>query len=652
MKQKGALWRWRAHRYIQATWVTLGLAAVLGLVEPFFGDIPPVSPFLLGVMFATWQGGFRVGLFATLLSVLAHWLFFHPSVRFPAILDAYEGPRILMLLVMGGALSRAIAHLRTAERRALALSLRQARRLERELAERGRVAEALRQSEERYRAVVEDQTEVIARFTPDGTLTFVNEVYCRFFGKSYGELVGHKWHPRVVAEDVALIEAELATLSIVQPVVAIENRVYSGAGRIHWMQFINRGLFDAEGGLLGVQCVGRDITGLKQAEAELRESQERLTLALEAAEMGVWSWDVVTDAVYWSPECFRIYGYPEFDGTAAAFGRLLHPDDAGAVWRAVERALAGIDGYAVEFRAIRPDGRVVWLSKRAQIGRDPEGRPLRMVGTVQDITRRKEVEAERESLQRQLQQAQHMEAIGRLTGGIAHDFNNILASILGYTGLALDRHVPDPHGKLAEYLRQIKTAGERARDLVAKMLAYSRDGEARALPPLAPGPLVAEVIGMLESVMPPGVEVRADLDPAVPDILIEPVDFHQVLTNLALNARDAIGEAGRIDIVLRRVAVDAGCAACHRRVRGGFVELSVADSGTGIEDGVLPRIFEPFFTTKPLGKGTGMGLPVVLGIVHHAGGHILVESPPGTGAVFRLLFPPVSGEDRGLSDTT
>lgn len=246
---------------------------------------------------------------------------------------------------------------------------------------------------------------------------------------------------------------------------------------------------------------------------------------------------------------------------------------------------------------------------------------------------------EYQNTQRQLQQARKMEAIGHLTGGIAHDFNNILASIMGYTSLALDRYVDDRDSKLGQYLQEVYQAGERARDLVAQMLAFSRNsgGKARLL---ALPPLVNEVVRMLSATLPSDIRITTEVEKNLPWTIIDPIQLHQIIMNLCINARDAIQNHGRIQIKLQRnVISDYQCMSCHGYIDGDFVELSIEDTGSGIKPDIIPYIFDPFFTTKDIGKGTGMGLPTVHGIVHKYGGHILVQNSPTGGALFKIFLP-------------
>ncbi len=263
---------------------------------------------------------------------------------------------------------------------------------------------------------------------------------------------------------------------------------------------------------------------------------------------------------------------------------------------------------------------------------------------------------ERVQLNNQLQQAQKMETIGQLTGGIAHDFNNILASILGFTNMALQRFVTDDQPKLKEYLRHVVQAGERARDLVSQMLVFSRTGTDNA-GPVHLLPVIKEVTNMLKATLPSSITLKMTIADDVPVMIINPVHIQQILMNLCINARDAIGDKGSIDIGVRvreTVKNDLSvnddehrdhpsgclCDSCQDAIQeGGYIELSVSDTGSGIREDKLKRIFEPFFTTKDVGKGSGMGLSMVHGLVHKYGGHICVDTKEGQGTTFRLLFP-------------
>jgi signal transduction histidine kinase len=237
-----------------------------------------------------------------------------------------------------------------------------------------------------------------------------------------------------------------------------------------------------------------------------------------------------------------------------------------------------------------------------------------------------------------------MEAIGQLTGGIAHDFNNILTSIVGYVTLAAERDGAARDAKLAGYLEQATRSCRRARDLIQQMLTFSR-GRRSARQPVDLMRLVTESARLLHSSMPATLDLQTTRGENVPLVSLDPVQAEQVLLNLCINARDAVEGEGRVRVGVRRARHAAVCASCRTAIDGEFVELAVSDNGPGIVPEVMERMFEPFYSTKEIGKGSGMGLAMVHGIVHDHGGHLIVETGPGQGATFRALFPALDADD-------
>ncbi len=515
------------------------------------------------------------------------------------------------------------------------------------------------------------------------------------------------------------------------------------------------------------QALQQDIDLRRQTELALGESEARLRLALDAAHMGTFDWDIPNNHITWSRGHEELWGlkFGEFDGSYAQAIKRLHPDDAPGMEAEIARCMAAHAPLLREFRVVWPDGSMHWISSWGEFAFDVNNRPLRMRGVVVDISARKEIEhklsaseallrtivdsepagieligvncmlldinasglalreaetresvihrdvaqwvvpeqresfvqlqqhaldgtsgtlefdmlglkgtrrtlhthavplrnssgaviaalglttdiserkrsaAEKQQLERKLQQAQKMEVIGQLTAGIAHDFNNIIASVLGYSELALDYHVADKDSKLAECLREVQNAGKRARDLITNLLTFSRAGETDTYP-VQLGKLTQEAANMLKPTLPSSIEFALRVETDDLYVRANPSQLYQVIMNLVINARDALGEHGRIELVVRQAhAVKSTCAACQADVAGDFVELAVIDNGSGIAPDLVSRIFDPFFTTKAVGKGTGMGLSVVHGVVHRCGGHVLVESTPGCGTALRVLFP-------------
>lgn len=316
------------------------------------------------------------------------------------------------------------------------------------------------------------------------------------------------------------------------------------------------------------------------------------------------------------------------------------------------RTLKHNDKQSGEFAIRRDDGTVFYALMDCQ-RRDTLTSPTVHVSFA-DITGRKQLE-------QQLLQAQKMEALGQLTGGIAHDFNNILAVMLGYSNLALTRYAKDKESTLAYYLKEVIKAGERARDLVARMLTYSRSQADAVAVAIEPAPLVKEVIKMLASTIPSTIKLQDRIDAGIPAISIIPGELHQIVMNLVINARDAIAEHGSLDIRLSKLEETSGvCKSCKQtknqvlcqgEITGEYVSFSVTDTGCGISPENFKRIFDPFFTTKAVGKGTGLGLSVVQGIVRRVGGCIVVDSQLGVGTTVQVLLP-VADVSVGLPATT
>ena len=251
------------------------------------------------------------------------------------------------------------------------------------------------------RTVVEDLTEIICRFLPDGTLTYVNEVYCRFFDRTLEELIGRRWQPSAVAEDVLLIEERLRLLSPKTPVVTIENRVYDGKGRVRWMEFVNRAFFDDQGLLKEMQSVGRDITKRVLAEQRLQEGEQRWKFALESSGFGVWDWDLTRDTIFRSSQFKVMLGYSgdePIPDAALGWQGMMHPEDLPGTELAVnDHLMQRADDFAREFRMRCKDGSWKWVMGRGKvIRRDDRKRALRMTGTLEDISRRKAAEEREE----------------------------------------------------------------------------------------------------------------------------------------------------------------------------------------------------------------------------------------------------------------
>jgi two-component system cell cycle sensor histidine kinase/response regulator CckA len=370
---------------------------------------------------------------------------------------------------------------------------------------------------------------------------------------------------------------------------------------------------------------------LAKAQEALRASEERTTYALRAAGIGIWELDITSGNATWSETMPALFGRsPEATPTTAkGFLALIHPEDREVTETNFRAALAAGNDFEAEFRTVWPDGVVHWIASEAHFRQGHEGQSASMLGVNTDISDRKLLEL-------QFRQAQKMEAIGHLAGGIAHDFNNLLTVILGYSNFVIDSMTPldERRSDMAEVVK----AGERAAALTRQLLAFSRK---QVLQPAAVdlNTLVNGMKQMLGRLIGEQIDFVQILAPDLGVVRADPGQLEQVLMNLVVNARDAMPAGGRLSVETTNVEVDGSFMPGALTMPGPYVMLAVSDNGTGMGEATKRRLFEPFFTTKGIGKGTGLGLATVYGIVKQSGGHVWVQSELGQGATFKVLLP-------------
>ncbi len=375
----------------------------------------------------------------------------------------------------------------------------------------------------------------------------------------------------------------------------------------------------------------------EKAEEGLIEQQKRFSQALEAAQAGVWEWDLKTGKNIWSDEIWKLYGLErgEQNPSYKLWLSTVHPDDKKSIIQKVADAVKKNISTNIEYRVNHPDGSVRWLMTRGMPLLDDSGHAVRYIGTIIDITERKLLEEERANLQVQLQQAQKMKLVGQLAGGIAHDFNNMLTVILGHTEMALDKA-----DSTRNDLEAIEKAANHSADLTRQLLAFARKQDV-VVQIIDLNVSVEKMLSILTRLI--GENITLNWIPKAPHplIKIDPSQIEQILANLCINARDAIEGIGNITIETDKIHVDPTGSITDNSftIPGDYVTLAITDNGHGIEKKHLPYIFEPFFTTREVSKGTGMGLAMVYGIVKQCYGFIKVKSTEGKGTTIIIYLP-------------
>ncbi|OFV99811.1 MAG: hypothetical protein A3F68_05025, partial [Acidobacteria bacterium RIFCSPLOWO2_12_FULL_54_10] len=505
-----------------------------------------------------------------------------------------------------------------------------------EIAMRGRAEEALRASEERLRDFLDNANDLIQSVMPDGRFLYVNRCWRESLGYSEGEISSLSLFDIVHPDHRETCRVLFNRLLRGDAINNIETMFVAKDGRTIYVSGNVNCCFDG-GTPVATRGIFRDITERKRGEEMLRRSEAQLKEAQHIAKLGYWEWDVDTDTDSWSEELYRIFGRdPNLPAPTYKEHPSLYTAESWALLQnAVERALATGEPYELELELIRPDGDHRWIIAQGEAGvRGETGRVLRLHGIGQDIT-------ERKRLEEQFFQAQKMESIGRLAGGVAHDFNNHLGVIIGYSELLLERL--GPNDPLRKNAGMIKEAGLRSASLTRQLLAFSRK-QILELRILDLNEVVSELEKMLLPLIGEDIELVTSLDPVLGKVRGDSTQMAQVIMNLAVNARDAMHQGGKLTIETTNVDLDEAYTKAHVTAHAGpFVMLAVSDTGIGMDKETQLHMFEPFFTTKEKGKGTGLGLAMIYGIVKQSGGWIWVYSEVGHGTTFKIYLPRLEG---------
>jgi two-component system, cell cycle sensor histidine kinase and response regulator CckA len=501
----------------------------------------------------------------------------------------------------------------------------------RDITSRKHAEELIRESEKRFRALIENSADGIALMRSDGSFEYVSPSNERIAGYTTEDLFRTHFYDFIHPDDLeALMDVWKRTLESRNESIFAQCRYKHKDGTWHWLEFVNKNLLH-EPSIQAIVSNYRDITARKKAEEALRDSEEKYRALFEESR----------DVVFISEASGRrfidinqagveLFGYESKEELLQV--NIANDLFVNAADRVVLESLMKEHGYVKDFQQQlkKKNGDRVIILETSTAVRNENGEIVIYRGIMRDVTKVKQ-------LQEQLMQAQKMETVGQLAGGVAHDFNNILMAIMGYCEL-IKMKLPSNEDSL-QHVDETIRAAERGASLTKQLLAFSRK---QVLKPRSIS-LNETLLGMrnlLKRLIGEDVDLDMHLEPELGAVKVDPSQIEQVIMNLAVNARHAMPEGGKLTISTSSVELDENFVRTHFGSRGGpFVRLQITDSGHGMDKQTMSHMFEPFFTTKEKGKGTGLGLSTVYGIIKQSGGHITVDSAPGMGASFRIYLP-------------
>ena len=498
-----------------------------------------------------------------------------------------------------------------------------------EAVEHKRVDEKLRESEERYRTIIEFSNDMIWTLDNEGRFLFFNKRSEEITGFKLEDWRGKSFSPLIEKEYLPnVIEAFQKTLNGEPQQYEVSVKKEDGS---YFFLSVNTAPIYSKGKVLGTVSFGRDITDHKKAVEALKQSEEKYRMLIDNIQDGVFI--IQDDKIQFANEAFaRVGGYTVEEVIGKEFKELVAPEDLEIVADRYYRRQAGEDvPREYEFHALHKDGRTRILVNM-NVGLITFHGRMASMGTVKDITEKKMLES-------QLLRAQRMESIGTLAGGIAHDINNVLTPIMLSQELLREKFTDK---ESQNYLNIIQRSTQRGASLMKQVMSYARgvEGERNALQVTH---LISEIRQIAKETFPRNIEIRTDIPKDLWNLSGDATQLHQVLMNLCVNARDAMPDGGILHICAENLLIDEDYAHINIDAKvGPYITITVSDTGTGIPPGILERIFEPFFTTKEHGKGTGLGLSTALGIVKSHGGFMTVYSEVGKGTAFKVYLPAIT----------
>jgi PAS domain S-box-containing protein len=529
-----------------------------------------------------------------------------------------------------------------------------------------KAARELRESEERNRRILEGvKDHSIFTVDPDNIVVDWTSGAEAIFGWSAEQIVGNSADILFTPEDrSAGAPAEELATARAEGCANDERWHMRRDGSRFFANGSVRPLHDAQQAITGFIKIARDETERRAADAVLRETEQRYRLVARATNDAIWDWNLVDGCVEWNEALHVRFGYgeDEVEPTGGWWFEHIHPEDRDRINASIQAVIdSPEDHWSAEYRFCRTDGSFADVLGRGQVFRDDDGKAVRMIGAMLDLTDRKRAEEALRELnetlelrvaqrteelvaaQDALRQSQKMEAVGQLTGGLAHDFNNLLTGISGSLEMMQIRIAQGRLAEVERYVGAAQGAAKRAAALTHRLLAFSRRQT------LAPKPtdLKQLIFGMEELIgrtVGPAIEVESVNAAGLWPSLIDPSQLENAILNLCINARDAMPDGGKITIETANRWMDERVAAERGLEPGQYVSLCVSDTGTGMPPSVIAKAFDPFFTTKPIGEGTGLGLSMIYGFAKQSGGSVAIYSELGQGTTVCIYLPRHFGE--------